>query len=122
MASLGLTLDPASAVPTFLQLRTQLIDRVRSGQLKPGMRIPTGRAPAEEPGFAPYTVAKAYRQLEEGGILQPRGRNGSCVSPQGGAAGRKAQEAAAAYAAQVRKLGISPDEALRCVKDAIDTD
>ena len=121
MASLGLTIDPASAVPTFLQLRTQLIDRVRSGELKPGTRIPTVRALAGELGIAPNTVAKAYRQLEEDGILETRGRNGSFVSPQGGAAERKAQEAAAEYAARVRKLGIAPDEALRYVADALAT-
>jgi DNA-binding transcriptional regulator YhcF (GntR family) len=122
MASLGLTLDPASAVPTFLQLRAQLIDRVRSGQLKPGTRIPTVRALAGELGIAPNTVAKAYRQLEEDGILQTRGRNGSFVSPQGGAAERKAQEAAAEYAGWVRKLGIPPDEALRFVVDALNAE
>ena len=121
MASLGLRLDPASAVPTFLQLRTQLIDRVRSGDLKPGTRIPTVRALAGELGIAPNTVAKAYRQLEEDGILETRGRNGSFVSPQGGAAERKAQEAAAEYAARVRKLGITPDEALRYVADALES-
>jgi DNA-binding transcriptional regulator YhcF (GntR family) len=122
MASLGLRLDPASAVPTFLQLRAQLIDRVRSGELKPGTRIPTVRALAGELGIAPNTVAKAYRQLEEDGILETRGRNGSFVSPQGGAAERKAQEAAAEYAARVRKLGFAPHEALRFVSDALDTD
>ena len=122
MAALGLTLDPASAVPTFLQLRAQLIDLVRSGELKPGTRIPTVRALAGELGIAPNTVAKAYRQLEEDGILQTRGRNGSFVSPQGGAAERKAQEAAAEYAARVRKLGIAPDEAIRFVTDALSAD
>ena len=122
MASLGLALDAASAVPTFLQLRAQLIDQVRSGQLKPGTRIPTVRALAEELGIAPNTVAKAYKQLEEDGILETRGRNGSFVSPQGNAAERKAQEAAAEYAARVRKLGIAPDEALRFVSDALSTD
>ena len=122
MPSLGLMLDPESAVPTFLQLRAQLIDQVRSGELRPGTRIPTVRALAEELGIAPNTVAKAYRQLEEDGILQTRGRNGSFVSPQGGAAERKAQEAAAEYAARARKLGIAPDEALRYVADALGTD
>jgi DNA-binding transcriptional regulator YhcF (GntR family) len=122
MASLGVTLDPASAVPTFLQLRAQLIDQVRSGELKPGSRIPTVRALAEELGIAPNTVAKAYRQLEEDGILQTRGRNGSFISPQGGAAERKAQEAATEYAARVRQLGIRPEEALRYISDALGTD
>jgi DNA-binding transcriptional regulator YhcF (GntR family) len=122
MASLDLELDPASAVPTFLQLRAQLIELVRSGALKPGTRIPTVRALAQELGIAPNTVAKAYRHLEDDGILETRGRNGSFISPQGDAAERKAQEAAAAYAAKVRQLGIPHDEALRYVKDALTTD
>jgi DNA-binding transcriptional regulator YhcF (GntR family) len=121
MASLRLDLDPASAVPTFLQLRAQLIDLVRSGALKPGTRIPTVRALAEELGIAPNTVAKAYRHLEADGILETRGRNGSFISPQGDATERKAQEAAAAYATRVRQLGISSKDALRFVRDALDT-
>lgn len=122
MASSGFELDPASAVPPFLQLRAQLIDQVRSGALKPGSRIPTVRALAEELGIAPNTVAKAYRHLEEDGILETRGRNGSFISPQGGVAERKAQEAAAAYAKRMRQLGIHADEALRYVSDALSTD
>ncbi len=119
-ASLGLRLDPASGVPTFLQLRAQLIEQVRSGALRPGSRIPTVRALAEELGIAPNTVAKAYRQLEEDGILETRGRNGSFIGPQGNAAERKAQEAAAAYATRVRQLGIPPEDALRFVTEALD--
>jgi DNA-binding transcriptional regulator YhcF (GntR family) len=122
MASLGLSLDTTSAVPTFLQLRAQLIDQVRSGALKPGTRIPTVRALAGELGIAPNTVAKAYKQLEEDGILETRGRNGSFISPQGGAAERKAQEAAAAYATRIRQLGIGPAEALRYITDALGAD
>jgi DNA-binding transcriptional regulator YhcF (GntR family) len=122
MASLGLKLDPASGVPTFLQLRAQLIDQVRSGALKPGTRIPTVRALADELGIAPNTVAKAYKHLEEDGILETRGRNGSFISPQGGAAERKAQQAAAEYAERMRQLGIGPGEALRFVSDALGTD
>ncbi|MFC0680231.1 GntR family transcriptional regulator [Lysobacter korlensis] len=119
MAFLGLALDAESAVPTFLQLRAQLIDLVRSGALTPGTRIPTVRALAGELGIAPNTVAKAYRQLEEDGILETRGRNGSFISPQGGAAERKAQEAALAYAARVRQLGIPPEQALGYVEAAL---
>ncbi len=121
MAFSGLEVDPTSAVPTFLQLRAQLIDHVRSGALKPGARIPTVRALAEQLGIAPNTVAKAYRHLEEDGILETRGRNGSFISPQGNATERKAQEAAVAYAERMRQLGIGRAEALRFVKDALDT-
>ncbi len=117
-----LGIDAASGVPAFLQLRAQIIEQVRSGALKPGTRIPTVRALAAELGIAPNTVAKAYRHLEEDGILETRGRNGSFISPQGGAVERRAQEAAAEYAARVRKLGIAADEALRYVSDALGTD
>jgi DNA-binding transcriptional regulator YhcF (GntR family) len=117
--SLGLGIDAASRVPAFLQLRAQIIEQVRSGALKPGMRIPTVRALAAELGVAPNTIAKAYRHLEEDGILETRGRNGSFISPQGDAAERKAQEAAVAYAERVRQLGIGRAEALRFIRDAL---
>ena len=119
MASLGLTLDPASAVPTFLQLRAQLIDRVRSGELKPGTRIPTVRALAEELGIAPNTVARSYRELERDEVIETRGRNGSFIAATGDATQRQAAAAASAYAERIRQLRLPEDEAVELVRRAL---
>ena len=112
-------IDPASAVPPFEQLRTQVIDEISSGELAAGTRLPTVRRLAEDLGVAPGTVARAYRELEASGFIETRGRNGSFIAPQGDAATQQAQRAAAAFAEQVRALRIGADEALALVAAAL---
>lgn len=114
-------IDPTLSTPPFEQLRRQLVDAVQGGALAPGDRLPPVRRLADDLGIAPGTVARAYRELETSGLLETRGRNGTFVSPQGDAAAQQAQRAATAYAAQVRQLGIDPDEALAYVAAALHT-
>ncbi|EPD83573.1 MULTISPECIES: GntR family transcriptional regulator [unclassified Microbacterium] len=114
-----IVIDPASAVPPFEQLRRQLIDDVSSGALSAGTRLPTVRRLAEDLGLAPGTVARAYRELEAAGIIETRGRNGTFVAPQGDAALREAQRAAASFVDQVRTLRIDPEQALALVQAAL---
>lgn len=120
-----LRLDPASPEPPFAQLRTQLTAQIGDERLRPGDRLPTVRALAEELGIAPNTVARAYRELEEDGLLVGRGRAGTFVTDpaaRGGAAGgdeAAAERAAATYADAVRSLGLDPREALAVVRRAL---
>jgi len=114
-----IVIDPASAVPPFEQLRRQLIDDVKEGELPPGTRLPTVRRLAEDLGLAPGTVARAYRELESAGIIETRGRNGTFVAPQGDAALREAQRAASTFAEQIRALRLEPDLALQLVQAAL---
>lgn len=114
-----LTVDPQSAVPPFEQLRVQFRDLVARGELSPGTRLPTVRRLAEDLGLAPNTVARTYRELETDGIIETRGRHGSFVSSHGDPTERHAQEAAIAYAARIRQLGVSDVEALALIQAAL---
>lgn len=114
-----LTVDPRSAVPPFEQVRVQLLALVSSGDLAPGTRLPTVRRLAEDLGIAPNTVARTYRELEADGIIETRGRHGSFVSCHGSVAERQAQEAASAYAARIRQLGIESDAGVALVAAAL---
>lgn len=100
-------------------MRVQVIDAVRSGELAPGTRLPTVRALAQQLGLAANTVARAYRELEAAAVIETRGRNGSFIAATGDASHRQAQEAAIAYAAGARRLGLSPEEAIALVRDAL---
>lgn len=117
-----IVIDPASAVPPFEQLRSQLVDEIAAGGLAAGTRLPTVRRLADDLGLAPGTVARAYRELEVHGFIETRGRNGTFVAPQGDAAHQQAQRAAAAFAAQVRALRLDADEALALVAAALRTE
>lgn len=109
--------DPGAAAAPYEQIRTQIADQVQAGQLAPGERLPTVRRLAEELGVAVNTVARAYRELEIGGVIETRGRSGSFVT--GNRRDGAAREAAAEYVDLVRKLGLTDAEALALVERAL---
>ena len=115
------SLDDASTVPKNEQLHTQIQDAVKSGTLAAGTKLPTVRSLATELGVAPYTVARVYRQLEDLGVLETHGRNGTIVSTFGDDSQQQAQLAARAYADRIRALGVSTDEALHLAKSALNS-
>ena len=114
-----LTIDPKSHVPPFEQLRLQLLEQVKTGELAAGTKLPTVRRLAEDLGIAAGTVARAYRELEASGVIETRGRNGTYVSPHGDAVHREAQRAAAVFADQVRALRLDTEEAIALVSAAL---
>jgi len=77
------------------------------------------RSLAAELGLATNTVARAYRELERDSVIETRGRFGSFVAPGDDAAEHHAQVAAAAFAARIEQLGVSPEAALTLVAAAL---
>lgn len=114
-----LKVDPKAEKPPFDQLRTQIIDGVREGQLTAGMRLPTVRELAGQLGLAVNTVARSYRELESAGIVETRGRSGTFVASLDPSAAAMAA-AAAAYAGVVRSLGLGKGDAARYLDAAFD--
>ncbi|MEU2772247.1 GntR family transcriptional regulator [Streptomyces sp. NPDC007162] len=107
------------SAPPYEQVRAQISEQARGGVLPVGYRLPTVRGLAESLGLAVNTVAKAYRALETDGVIETRGRNGTFVAAAGSAAQREASAAAQAYADRARRLGLTEDEALTAVRDAL---
>jgi DNA-binding transcriptional regulator YhcF (GntR family) len=117
-SSPGITVDRAAADPPYEQIRARVTAMVASGTLSPGDRLPSVRALAAQLGLAANTVARAYRELEQAGVVTTRGRNGTVVN--GDDADRAAKQAAATYAGAMRALGVGQDEALELVRRAFD--
>ncbi|TFC95892.1 MULTISPECIES: GntR family transcriptional regulator [Cryobacterium] len=113
-----LTIDPTSSTPPYEQIRIQIADLVRDGELVPGTRLPTVRRLAGDLGLAPNTVARSYRELERDEIIQTRGRHGSYIAMHGTSNQRHAQAAAQAYVLRLGELGIGMDEGLKYVRAA----
>ena len=111
-----LTIAADSPVPPFEQLRAQLAQQIVDRELVVGTRLPTVRRLAVDLGLAANTVARAYRELEEAGLVETRGRAGTFVSAAGERSRERAREAARQYGQTVRSLGIEPAEALRIVR------
>ena len=108
--------DPSADQPPYEQLRTQIATRAASGDLPPGTRLPTVRALAAELGLAVNTVAKAYRALEQDGVIETHGRQGTFVASAPAAGSADAEQAAAAYAATARRLGLGLADATRLLE------
>lgn len=112
-------IDPQGAVPPFEQIKAQLVERVASGALIAGTKLPAVRQLATDLGIAPNTVARAYRELEADGFLETRGRNGTVVKARPGDANALLQVAATDYAARAAALGVDPAQALSYVTAAL---
>lgn len=113
------SLDPESHLPPYAQVRSQLAGKISQGTLPVGTKLPTVRALAADLGIAPNTIAKPYRELEEAGLIETRGRAGTFVAAGGDQGRLRAQQEAARYAATAHALGLSTDEALDIVRAAI---
>ena len=82
--------SPASEVPIYRQLATQVMLAILSGDLKPGDRLPSTRELARRFSIHPNTVSAGYRELVRrlGGI-SPRQRR--LYEKRGGASRRRSR-------------------------------
>jgi GntR family transcriptional regulator len=72
-------IDPASGVPTYLQLVHQVEHALRLGYLGPGDQLPKVRDVVASLAINPNTVLKAYRDLEVKGLAAGRPGQGTFV-------------------------------------------
>lgn len=113
-----LVLDFRSGVPIYTQIVEQIQDRVWSGTLRPGDQLPTVRQLASELRVNFNTVARAYRILDEAGLISTQQGRGTYIleQPAPGAADALRQETLAGltqrWLADLARLGYSPAEAV----------
>lgn len=116
---IALAIDSRSAIPPFEQLRMQFVELIRVRQLAPGVRLPTVRKLADDLAMAPNTVARTYRELEQAGLIETRGRHGTFVTNSADPVRRQAELATAHFVDQMVKLSLSPVEVIALVRAAL---
>jgi len=62
--------DPSNGVPIYEQVVRQVVYAVAAEALQAGDLIPSVRELAREPAINPNTVSRAYRQLQDDGVLE----------------------------------------------------
>jgi DNA-binding transcriptional regulator YhcF (GntR family) len=112
-----ISIDHQSLTPPYEQVRSQLAHHIHTGDLTIGTRLPTVRQLAGNLGLAVNTVARAYRELEHGGLVQSRGRAGTFVHTNDLAKAR-AEAAARTYAHVIRATGLTIDDAVQLLRAA----
>ena len=117
---LDIAVDPDSAVAPFEQVRRQIAQQINDRTLPVGAKLPTVRGLATDLGIAANTAAKVYRELEQAGLIETRGRAGTFVSAAGERSQARAAEAAAEYVRAVDALGIDRAEALAIVRASLE--
>jgi GntR family transcriptional regulator len=120
-----LTVDLASPVPPYEQLRAQVAGLIATGGLEAGTRLPPVRQLAADLGLAGGTVARAYHELELAGLVEGRGRHGTVVrsGPAATAEEQRRQQALAPAVEQLARtaheLGLAEDVTLAAVRHAL---
>ena len=116
-----LVISESNGVPIYQQIVTQVMYLVSSGRLKPGEEVPSIRALAERIRVNPNTVARAYRELQDKGVLANRRTAGTFVAEGVSSLARREKtrilsERIDALLAESRQLGISIDEVIDLLK------
>ena len=89
---------------------------IRSGQLGDGERLPTVRQAARDFGIAQATAAKAYRALEQEGLVITRSAAGTRVAPGASRAPQSVVEQARVLADVAEEAGVSFEDAVAVLR------
>lgn len=117
--------NPSSGVPIYVQIETQVKNAVAAGALKRDHPMPSVRKLAAELGINPNTVARAYQELERGGVISTVPGGGTYV------AGnmprflkseklRRLQPYARQIAVEGTQLGLTDEEIVKTVQEELE--
>ncbi|MCS6908055.1 MAG: GntR family transcriptional regulator [Anaerolineales bacterium] len=127
MGSLNdLVIDFRSGQPIYLQIVEQIRQKVASGELKPGDQLPTVRQLAAELRVNFNTVARAYRLLDEAGLISTQHGRGTYIwetpSPETLQTIRQQglESLTRRYLAQAAQLGCTAEEVAKVINPMLE--
>ena len=112
----------SSGVPLYLQLMEQVKHAIETGALRAGEKLPTIRKVAADLVMNPNTAARAYRELEQAGIIEVRHGAGAFVGPSATRPPKllqKAQSVAQACIEHLSAIGLAEDEMRRLFENEL---
>ena len=119
-------IDLASHTPIYVQLMDEIKHKVATGDLNPGDQLPTVRQLAADLRINFNTVARAYRMLDEDGIISTQHGRGTFILDTPSPAEMEKMRAkdlrrlTRYYLSEVAKLGYTPEEVLETLTEKID--
>ena len=122
---MNLEIDFRSGLPIYHQVVQRIRELIAAGRLKPGDQLPTVRALATELRVNFNTIARAYRILDESGVISTQQGRGTYIlelpAPQVTEAMRKKalQALTYRYLLEASRLGGRPPEINRVFQDQV---
>lgn len=115
-------IDPRSKQPLYEQMTAQLRQQIALGLAEGGAPMPSVRQLSGELGLNPNTIQKAYRQMEQEGLIVSVPGRGSFVTQDVEALNQRRRQAQATLLknalAEGRVLGVSKQEAQALLDEA----
>lgn len=122
----NIQLDFRAGTPIYTQIVEQVRQQMVSGELKPGDQLPTVRALALELRVNFNTVARAYRLLDDAGIISTQQGRGTYILevPPPEQTDKLRQQALQAltrdYLSEAIRLGCSSDEISKALNEQLE--
>jgi GntR family transcriptional regulator len=122
---MNLEIDFRSGIPIYVQIVERIKEMIASGRIEPGDQLPTVRSQALELRVNFNTVARAYRILDEVGIISTQQGRGTYVMniPPPEISEKIQQKALEAlihrFLTDVERLKASPEELIKTLKDQV---
>ena len=113
---------PASGVPIYLQIETQIKQAVAAGGLKQEDMLPSVRKLAAELRVNPNTVARAYSNLERDGLIRTVPGGGTYIAMANGGGLLKSEKLrrikplATQLAVEGKQIGLTQQDLLKVVE------
>ena len=123
--NMNLEIDFRSGIPIYLQVVERIKERLAAGKLKPGDQLPTVRALALELRVNFNTIARAYRIMDESGIISTQQGRGTYIlempPPEviGSIRAKAVEDLTQRYIADAERLGVAPDELARSLNEEL---
>ncbi|MBX3005454.1 MAG: GntR family transcriptional regulator [Anaerolineales bacterium] len=120
-----LHVDLTVHTPAYLQIISGIKQAIANGELKPGDQLPTVRQLAADLRINFNTVARAYRLLDEEGVISTQHGRGTFIldAPSGRDLQRLRQQQIRSlsehYVEEAQKLGFEPDEVRSLIEEHI---
>ena len=120
-AQLFFDINTSNGVPVYEQVARQIVSAIASGGLDAGQMVPSVREMAKELAINPNTVSRAYRQLQDNGVLETvrgsgvavaKGAKAKCKSMRSQAIGDRI----AHVIVEARQSQLTDDEILKMIK------
>lgn len=125
MAIQPLNIDLGVETPIYIQIVEQIRQQIHLGLIQPGEQLPTVRSVAQALKINFNTVSRAYRTLDDAGIISTQQGRGTYLLGTKDSENNdllmaeQADESIVAFLARMKKLGVNPQRAIDMIYNHI---